>query len=155
MLKWEHLLQRTYTPQQWYCSLQTPLKFSKCLLHWETVQKIYHNWCLTPTKLAHIYPTTSNLCWRNCGSPGTPLYIWWDCPVLTTLLSMLSKLLLSILSVPVPLTLQMVLLGLELEPWPKPSRIIISHALIATRLAIAKNWKSPLPPSSGEIITHF
>lgn len=98
-----------------------------------------------------IYPNSTNLCWKNCGSPGTPLHIWWDCPILTTLWTMLSKLLLSILADPVPLTPQMVLLGLDMELWLCSSCTIISHVFIATRLAIAKGWKSLNSPSNTEI----
>lgn len=136
ILQWEQKLQCSYTPQQWYRTLQPPLKISRCLLHWETVQKLFHNWYLTPSKLAWIYPNSTNLCWRNCGSPGTPLHIWWDCPILTKLWTMLSKLL-SILPDPVPLTPQMVLLGLDMELWPQArssSIYLLQHAWLLPKI---------------------
>lgn len=44
---------------QWHCALTKLLIYSKCINHWETVQKISHNWYYTPTKIDSIYPDAS------------------------------------------------------------------------------------------------
>lgn len=44
MLHWENLLNCNYTPQQWQSAHQRPLKVSRCITHWKTLQKILNNW---------------------------------------------------------------------------------------------------------------
>lgn len=152
MLHWESLIKRNYTPQQWRQALQKPLKVSKCILHWDTVHEILNNWFLTRTKLARIYPSTLPTCWRECGHRGTPpphTYLV-DFPPIKALLVYPNWI---YLLYPFNFYLRkMVLLGLDLDHWPPQAHTILSHIFIATRLAIARHWKSLKPPSITKVI---
>lgn len=125
---------------------QCPPKASRCITHWETTQKILNNWNLTPSKLARIYPSTSNACWRTCGISGLSVHIWWTCPQRKPFWTSLTRLLSSILLISVSLSPKLVLLGLGLDSWPPIFHTVLTHVLIATHLAIARKWKSPDPP---------
>lgn len=126
----------------------------RCVLHWESVQKILNDWYLIPSKLAKIYPSTLSACWRNCGYSGTPLYIWWTCPKLKPFWSTIIRLISSIFSTSTSLSPQMVLLSLDINPWPTAAHTILSHIFIAARLAIARDWKSPNPLPSQKCFCH-
>lgn len=152
MLHWENTLHCNYTYLQWISVLQRPLKTSQCITHWETTQKILNNWHLTPSKLARIYPPTLNACWRTCGNSGSSLHIWWTCPQLKPFWNALTRLLSSILRTSVSLSPQLVLLVLGLDSWPPTTHTVLTHVLIATRLAIVRKWKFPDPPSIKEVI---
>lgn len=56
MLKWEQMLQCSYTPQQWYRSLQTPFKVSKCLL-----QCLFKSYITTGTSHQLKSPASTHL----------------------------------------------------------------------------------------------
>lgn len=41
--------------------------------------KLLTRWYRVSTKLARLYPTLTDICWRGCGLRGTFLHIWWEC----------------------------------------------------------------------------
>lgn len=156
MEKWEQTLNFSADSLTWFQALHYILKTSGCLSHWETAQKILHQWYLTPTILVKFASFQFLTCWRKCGHTGTTDHIWWSCPLLSLCWKSIQALFTTITGNHPKITPQLTLLGLGLEAWesqPTPS----SHVLIAARLAIAKSWNSTLIPSpqlNQNIISH-
>lgn len=138
---------------QWQCALCNLLTYSKCINHWETVQKILHNWYCTPSRLVSIYPDVSPNCWRQCGLGGTPLHIWWECPKLKTFWLSVDDVISSVTGMQVTTSLAIAILGLGLDAWPRCMHNILTHILIVARLALARNWKSTFPPTTPQLVS--
>lgn len=98
-----------------------------------------------------MYPLHSNCCWRNCGLPGTSPHVWWYCPVITLFCKDVNTLLSQLTKSHVSLTPQIALLGLGLQAWHVQLHPMITHVLIAARLALARNWKSSHPPPTFQL----
>lgn len=139
-------------PPLWHKALTIPLKASKCISHWESMQKLFHKWYYTPARLANIYPATSSQCWRNCSGKGTLRHIWWDCPNIHQYWKEVSDLISQLCKIPLPLSPLDLLLGLNIPNWPKNIRVLVTHILIAARLALTKKWKASQAPSGSELI---
>lgn len=114
----------------------SPILFSRKILHWETVMKIFHQWYYTPTRLAPIPTSHSPKCWRNCNADGSTLHIWWDCPHIVPFWRSISNLLNDLTKVLCVLNPQS-----ALSSWPPKVHAIVTHVQIAARLNIACSWK--------------
>lgn len=80
--EWERDLQHEFTELQLDRLYRLTHSSSVDMKMRENGFKVMTKWYRVPTKLAKIYPTSSDACWRDCGHRGLFLHIWWDCPKL-------------------------------------------------------------------------
>lgn len=83
MYKWERAFNFSASSKTWQHAACATLRFSRCLSHWETTQKLLHFWYYTPEKLCKMFPSSPSTCWRACGNPGSSAHIWWTCPAIS------------------------------------------------------------------------
>ena len=98
----------------------------------------------------HYWKSTNNKCWRGCGERETFLYCWWECilvqPLWKTGWRFLKKLKIELLN-----DLAFSLLGIH---WEKTliRKDTCTPIFIVALFTIAKTWKQPQCPSTGEWI---
>ena len=106
---------------------------------------MYH---LIPVRIAIIKKSRTNKCWKGCGEKGTLLHCWWECklmqPLQRTVWRFLKK-----LKIELPYDPAIPLLGIY------PEKTIIQKEscttmFIAALFTIARTWKQPKCPSTGE-----
>lgn len=77
------LTDRDPSPRHWIqASCQTCIarpKFTACFTIKGNFMKMLYRWYITPSKLAKMYKTDSNLCWRCRELEGTMYHMWWSC----------------------------------------------------------------------------
>lgn len=150
MVKWEGDLGNTFSEKQWSTTIQYAHHSSACANHKEQYQKLLTRWYYTPLRLAKAYPSSSPHCWRACGSVGSLLHIFWSCPLLRSFWNEVFLLISDIIHRPSPNTPEFALLLVGIESIPRIYRIIVCNILHATRLTIARHWKSVDIPTLGE-----
>ena len=110
----------------------------------------YH---LTRVRMAIIKKSTNNKCWRECQEKETLLHCWWDCkliqPLWRTAWTFLQK-----LKVELPYDPAIPLLSIY------PEKTIIKKESCTTMFTaalftIARTWKQPKCPSTGEWIKNM
>lgn len=62
MLEWEKDLGQTWSLANWHMALYSAFK---------EILKVLMRWYLVPLKLSKMYPTSSSLCFWNCGHVGS------------------------------------------------------------------------------------
>ena len=105
----------------------------------------YH---FTPVRMSTIKKSTNNKFWRGCGEKGALLHCWWECklvlPLWRTVWRFLKK-----LEIELPYDPAIPLLNIY------PEKIIIQKDIctplfIAALFIIARTWKQPRCPLTGE-----
>lgn len=105
---------------------------------WETAYKVFYRWYYTPARLVSFIPSYSPLRFRGCSQEGTMARIWWTCPRVCRLWVRVYTLLHSLFNT-----------NLKRDPFvallwkPITEGQLTSHIFIATKLTIAKAWKTP------------
>lgn len=107
---------------------------------------------VTPVRMAKMSKSGNDRCWRGCRERGTLLHCWWECklvqPLWKTVWRFLRK-----LKIELPYDSAITLLGI----YPKDINVVIrrgtcTRMFIAAMSTIAKLWKEPRCPSTGEWI---
>ena len=152
MIKWEKNLDVSFSWDQWKKSFQTIKNASSCIEHWDNAQKITNRWYLTPYRLSKIYPTMSDICWRCKEQTGNLLHTLWSCKSLRSFWNSISSFIADFTGNLLTLTPASALLGIDLEIYPTIYRTVVTHILIASRLTVAKLWKSTEAPNISTVI---
>ena len=105
----------------------------------------YH---LTLVRMGIIRKSTNNKCWRGCGEKGNLFHCWCECKLMQPLWRTVWKFLKK-LKVELPYDTAIPLLGIY------PEKTIIQKdtctpTFIATLFTVARSWKQPKCPSTGE-----
>lgn len=152
MSQWESTLQIQVHPSIWYRAFSSSSRFSRKITHWKTSMKIFYRWYYTPVKLAHIFPTQSRKCWRQCTIYSHIFHILWECPLIAPFWRVISNFIQDLTNVSNVLSPQMALFGLGFSIWPSKFHPVVTHILIAAHLYIDRLWKQPSAPTLGMTI---
>lgn len=121
------------------CSLSTRMQ--------ETSFKLLSQWYATPAKLNKLYPQTSDLCWRCQKEKGTLLHIWWQCPIIASFWSEVSRIICLITETTLSLDVACCLLHVTKFSFKKYKNSLSRHLLNAAKSLIPLHWKSTNIPS--------
>jgi hypothetical protein len=102
-------------------------------------------------RMARIKNSSDSRCWQGCGERGTLLHCWWDCKLVQPLWKSVWRFLRK-LDMVLPLDLATPLLGIYPEDIPTSKKETCSTIFIAALFIIARRWKEPRCPSTGEWI---
>lgn len=152
MIKWEIELSKSIPLSQWLRAFKANASSSSCVNHWDNAQKILHRYYMTPHRLHQIDSTLSPLCWRGCGETGNLIHVFWSCPAIQPLWKEISSLISKMVGNDYEITSALALLSISIEDFPMTDRTPISHLFFATRMVVAKKWRSLTPPTLGETI---
>lgn len=109
--------------------------------------KFLHRSYYTPARLAKIYGNTSAECWRCSASPANAEHIFWLCPHIQDFWKEVTACISDLLTVPIPKTIKVCLLGLVEEVVPRRAqRTLITILLFYGKKAILLRWKNTKAP---------
>lgn len=109
--------------------------------------KFLHRSHYTLARLDKIFPTASAECWRCSHSPADANHIFWKCPHVQRFWSGITSCISGLLSVPIPMTVRVCLLGLVDDVVPSHAlQTMLNILLFYGRKAILLNWKKPGAP---------
>lgn len=144
---WSKDLAMVLTDRQWQrdcifahkCSLSTRMQ--------ETAVKILTQWYATPAKLHKWCLQTSELCWRCQKDEGTPLHIWWQCPLICPYWTEVKRIIRHITETTLKLDVACCLLHVTNFLVQKYKNSLSKHLLNAAKSLIPLFWKSASTPS--------
>uniref|UniRef100_A0A8C5MQM8 Reverse transcriptase domain-containing protein n=1 Tax=Leptobrachium leishanense TaxID=445787 RepID=A0A8C5MQM8_9ANUR len=148
---WERDLAEVLDSEDWLDIWEASKGVSLCTSMQEQPLKMLMRWYTTPTQLAHMSPNHPDLCWRSCGSKGTFIHMWWECPQIqkfwTNILTMLSD----ALGKDVPRDPWNLLLSRPLEGFTRHENKLISKISMAARRAVAETWRHQALPVMAKV----
>lgn len=111
----------------------------------EFAWKCTHRFFYTPARLAKMLPAVSQDCWRCTGrAQGSWDHIFWDCPELTYLKTLVEKLIRTILQDRLTFDEEICVLGPKKgERLSKAQRNLIIVISLVYKKVITRNWKKP------------
>lgn len=137
--------------------VEQPTMLNKCRDMWRYVVsttdrviqfKILHRVYYTPARIPGIYGTNAAECWLCTTNHADFDHIFWQCQLIQEFWKGVTRTIQKLLSVPIPVTVSVCLLGLVEELVPRRAqRTMISISLFYARKAILLCWKNPEPPT--------
>lgn len=114
------------------------------LVQFKIIHKVYY----TPERLHRIYPSISASCWRCKSASADFIHIFWNCPQIEIFWVEVTKVILTVTTVPVPLSVEVCLLGL-VKPLAlrRAIRTLLGLLLDYARKSIVLRWKASYAPS--------
>lgn len=142
-IHWEQDLGISLTAAQWDAIWKNTTSISNCLRYTIIKMKDLHRDYITLHRLKNMDQSLSDLCWHGCGEVGTPMNLFWKCPVVK---SDVDYMLTGILSVCIPLCLVVCLLGSRVDNiQPRTTQCIIALAFPTVKCTILMKWKECKP----------
>ena len=122
----------------------------KSLIIKEMQIKTTMRYYLMPVRMAAIKKSTYNQCWIGCREKETLLHCWWECklvqPLWRTVWRFFKK-----LEIELPHDPAIPLLGIHTKE-TRIERDMCTPIFMAALFTIARTWKQPRCPSTGEWI---
>uniref|UniRef100_A0A8C5QSG6 Reverse transcriptase zinc-binding domain-containing protein n=1 Tax=Leptobrachium leishanense TaxID=445787 RepID=A0A8C5QSG6_9ANUR len=148
---WERDLAEVLDSEDWLNIWETSKGVSLCTTMQEQPLKMLMRWYVTPTQLAHISSDHPDLCCRSCGSKGTFIHMWWECPQIkmfwTNILAMLTE----ALEKEVPSDPWNLLLSRPLEGFTRHENMLISKISMVASWAVAEAWRHQALPVMAKV----
>lgn len=151
--KWESDLGIHITNTQWQHAFRSLHKATRCVNHWELSQKMALRWYLTPYRVSKFGNHNSPLCWRNCGSIGNLLHMFWTCKHLTSFWGSIFRSISTITGILTRPKPSLAILNIGIELFPPEFRTVITHIFLVARTLIAKHWRTDKAPNVSEVLT--
>lgn len=134
MHKWEQDLQKTFATQ----SLTAPQGATNCTNHREAYIKLIHRCHLTPQWLSKIIPIYPRTCWRECGSQGNVLHMWWECPIVIPFWKHIFHMIEQLLTHQLSKDPEIALLQIYQTAYTRATRKLLFHVFNSATTLIAK-----------------
>uniref|UniRef100_A0A670K7G8 Reverse transcriptase domain-containing protein n=1 Tax=Podarcis muralis TaxID=64176 RepID=A0A670K7G8_PODMU len=150
MIKWAQDIGYNIMFEDWERLWTTGLNFTACNALKENVMKMIYRWYMTPVKLAKIYHSSDNKCWKCKENEGTFFHLWWTCPRVRAFWEMIYNELKKVFKYTFTKKPEAFLLGIVGQNVLKKDRTFFMYATMAARILIAKNWKTQDLPTLEE-----
>lgn len=146
MQKWEQDLEISLEVEVWSKMVQCAFRSYINTSLIEAYYKVLMRWYMVPVRVATYVPGASPQWFRGCGMDGTMFHIWWTCPKVRKFWIRTYKFIYSLTQVNLIKSPLQALLGCPVEGTSKHIRRLIAFIFIASRISIAKSWKSSTIP---------
>ncbi|CAI5777053.1 Hypothetical predicted protein [Podarcis lilfordi] len=150
MIKWAQDLGHNIMFADWEQLWTTGMKFMACNALKENIMKMIYRWYMTPVKLAKIYHSPNNKCWKCKENEGTFFHLWWTCPRIKAFWEIIYNELKKVFKYIFLKKPEAFLLGIVGQLVPKKDRTFFMYATTAARILFAKYWKTQDLPTLEE-----
>lgn len=157
MIKWEKDIRITFSNLQWEAAISSCLRLTKSSNLWDLMFKYNLRWYITPSQIHTFEPSTSPLCWRDCGMPGKLFHLLWAFKKIATFWKANLQLISDVTNTLLPPSPELALLNIGIDDYPHNLLYTIVHILLAAKLALVHHWRSPdhIPLSGAINLMHI
>lgn len=152
MIKWMQDLNETIYLEEWERVWKVDLKMLRSVSLKENYYKMLHRWHLSPTKMAKIFPGTTNICWKCKENIGTYIHQWWYCKKAKCYWKKIQEIIKNITTKELELSPKIFLLNIIPTNIDKNNKHIMVNIITTARILFASYWKRTEIPNTSELI---